>query len=190
MCGLLYEVGFYRFKLKFFLIFFFPKLEIGIMSKAKAKKGAEPVKDGNWLRVRGKLRFVSPFCLGRGLACLCSLYMPPPPLLPTPTSPPPFFLKKVIATSHARYNTIAMTTIRLQEVLKKPEVTCFLDIDVDGARAAYKLACDFVEATDLTYGWSSKKLVRHGYYYPSRVCLPLASLCNRARPCMQLVRGV
>eukprot|EP00729_Bicosta_minor_P010719 gene10719-9688_t len=75
------------------------------MSKAKAKKGAEPVKDGNWLR----------------------------------------------------------------EVLKKPEVTCFLDIDVDGARAAYKLACDFVEATDLTYGWSSKKLADLGGSERSRL---------------------
>ena len=72
--------------------------------------------------------------------------------------------------------------------MKQPEVMCFLDIDVDGARAAYKLACDFVEATDLTYGWSSKKLVRA---FPPACCfcsgrthaVPFPECCNSAVQC-------
>ena len=31
-----------------------------------------------------------------------------------------------------------------------------------GARAAYKLACDFVAATNLTYGWTSQRLSELG----------------------------
>jgi len=46
----------------------------------------------------------------------------------------------------------------LRAEMKKGKVTCFLDIDIDGAREAYKTARDFVEATNLTYGWSSNKL--------------------------------
>ena len=37
-----------------------------------------------------------------------------------------------------------------QAEMKKGKVTCFLDIDIDGAREAYKTARDFVEATNLT----------------------------------------
>ena len=75
--------------------------------------------------------------------------------------------------------------------MKQPEVMCFLDIDVDGARAAYKLACDFVEATDLTYGWSSKKLVRAPPLRPlasapvahATHTVPFPQCCNSAVPC-------
>jgi hypothetical protein len=41
-------------------------------------------------------------------------------------------------------------------------VRAFLDIDINGNRAAYKRACDFVEATDLRHGWSSKELKKLG----------------------------
>eukprot|EP00039_Didymoeca_costata_P029547 m.25107 g.25107 ORF g.25107 m.25107 type:complete len:250 (+) comp7677_c0_seq2:20-769(+) len=50
----------------------------------------------------------------------------------------------------------------LRDVLKRKDLQCYLDIDVDGARDAYKLACDFVAATNLTYGWSSQKLADLG----------------------------
>mmetsp|Transcript_8227 Transcript_8227/g.15267 ORF Transcript_8227/g.15267 Transcript_8227/m.15267 type:complete len:237 (-) Transcript_8227:162-872(-) len=39
---------------------------------------------------------------------------------------------------------------------------CYLDIDLDGNRAAYQRAVDFVEATDLRHGWSSKDLKELG----------------------------
>jgi len=39
-----------------------------------------------------------------------------------------------------------------QDALKKPEIKCFLVVDVNESRAAYKRACEFVEATDLTWG--------------------------------------
>jgi len=34
----------------------------------------------------------------------------------------------------------------------------FLDLDINGNRAAYARACAFVEATDLRHGWSSKDI--------------------------------
>jgi cyclophilin family peptidyl-prolyl cis-trans isomerase len=54
-------------------------------------------------------------------------------------------------------------------VLKKKEVLCYLDIDIDGARTAHKLAKEFVEATDITYGWSSKWLHELGGSEKSRI---------------------
>eukprot|EP00035_Acanthoeca_spectabilis_P014055 m.266499 g.266499 ORF g.266499 m.266499 type:complete len:253 (-) comp16036_c0_seq30:338-1096(-) len=50
----------------------------------------------------------------------------------------------------------------LREVLKRKEILCYLDIDIDGARAAYQLACEFVAATNLTYGWTSQRLSELG----------------------------
>jgi len=35
---------------------------------------------------------------------------------------------------------------------------CYLDIDIDGSRAAFKLACQFVEANSIKYGLSSNNL--------------------------------
>jgi len=50
----------------------------------------------------------------------------------------------------------------LREALKRKEILCYVDIDIDGARAAYQLACDFVAATNLTYGWTSQRLSELG----------------------------
>lgn len=41
---------------------------------------------------------------------------------------------------------------------KKKQTYAFIDVDIDGARAAYQRCCEFVESKDLTYGLSSKKV--------------------------------
>lgn len=45
----------------------------------------------------------------------------------------------------------------------------YLDIDVDGHQAAYNRCCDFISATNMRYGWSSKLLSELGGSERSRV---------------------
>ena len=50
----------------------------------------------------------------------------------------------------------------LREVLKDPELQCYLDVDIDGARAAYALASDFVVRSFLTTRLTASCAIRCG----------------------------
>eukprot|EP00954_Amorphochlora_amoebiformis_P015397 1207064-Amorphochlora_amoeboformis.AAC.1 len=52
----------------------------------------------------------------------------------------------------------------------------YLDIDLNGNRAAYARACAFVEATNMRHGWSSKDLKSLGGSELARV--PEAYECD------------